>query len=721
MPSSEQLPAAAAMPVPLGPSPLMQLSPESIPTAKSSVFVNGHSTTDRSSAKHPDGNGYNINLVTRLTPELRASLEERHCSVLRYLVDTNSKTVYWREGELLTKFKAAIDADEELGALMAKGDSSANTILASRFASSVPLSTYDDMKPFIARFSSRSSSQPTINKSDVVDLLAPGLPFFIAHSSATTGGTQKHFPKYNHPKTKSYEMIMAHSDRAATNAGGKNLITYSLCNRQVSRVVKGDAFLTLLEQVIQIVNDRADEEKKARREQFERDLERRRAAGEKIDIDDEEDEFLDREKDEADNNKRPIQIPVCIMSTGTIRMTKGLTVDQDPFIKRVAAPNAVSPLAVSFVKNYKSFIIMHCLFALAERNLQLINTMFSTLFIDLLNLLEENWDMLLIAIEEGTIPHLEGAEDLEEFFMLHFKADPARAAELRAIPRSEGWLKRVWPDLDVVIAICSGTFSNVIPKIRWHIGDRVAIETLGLTCSESMAAVMHDPKDLNLFKVVGTDDIIEYLPAEAEETPDAVVQPWNVRVGGKYELVLTTRDGFWRYKLGDIIEIAGFDPLDGQPLIRYAERRGMGLRLANEIVTELELRYAVDGVSELLGPVTEFTVVVDYRKTMNAYGFLIELQNDCDVDSPEAQKALDCLLTRIDELNPNFGGEVRAGKLHPPTFRLMKKGTFTEYRQWRVELSSGGSGQIKVPVVAYDDVNRKWLLERVVGEIVKRV
>ena len=37
--------------------------------------------------------------------------------------------------------------------------------------------------------------------------------------------------------------------------------------------------------------------------------------------------------------------------------------------------------------------------------------------------------------------------------------------------------------------------------------------------------------------------------------------------------MVTTRDGLWKYRLGDIIEIAGFDPDDGAPIVRYVERR----------------------------------------------------------------------------------------------------------------------------------------------------
>lgn len=36
---------------------------------------------------------------------------------------------------------------------------------------------------------------------------------------------------------------------------------------------------------------------------------------------------------------------------------------------------------------------------------------------------------------------------------------------------------------------------------------------------------------------------------------------------------MTTRDGLWRYQLGDIVEVVGFDPMDGLPVIRYCGRK----------------------------------------------------------------------------------------------------------------------------------------------------
>ncbi|KAI6033642.1 hypothetical protein BKA83DRAFT_4486712 [Pisolithus microcarpus] len=97
-------------------------------------------------------------------------------------------------------------------------------------------------------------------------------------------------------------------------------------------------------------------------------------------------------------------------------------------------------------------------------------------------------------------------------------------------------------------------------------------------------ASAYDPRDLNLYKVVGSDDVIEFLPADepeeskylAQMVNSLLLQPrarWKVDQGKKYEVVLTTGDGFWRYRLGDVVEALGFDPRDGQPVVRYVERR----------------------------------------------------------------------------------------------------------------------------------------------------
>lgn len=52
-----------------------------------------------------------------------------------------------------------------------------------------------------------------------------------------------------------------------------------------------------------------------------------------------------------------------------------------------------------------------------------------------------------------------------------------------------------------------------------------------------------------------------------------------------------------------------------------------------------------------------------------------------------------------------------------PTMRILKPGTFKEYRQWKGDTSGISSGQIKVPTMLTDPVAIDWLAKRVVVEV----
>jgi len=52
-----------------------------------------------------------------------------------------------------------------------------------------------------------------------------------------------------------------------------------------------------------------------------------------------------------------------------------------------------------------------------------------------------------------------------------------------------------------------------------------------------------------------------------------------------------------------------------------------------------------------------------------------------------------------------------------PTIRILKPGTFKEYRHWKAETSGINSGQIKVPTMVTDPATCGWLAKRVVLEI----
>ena len=50
------------------------------------------------------------------------------------------------------------------------------------------------------------------------------------------------------------------------------------------------------------------------------------------------------------------------------------------------------------------------------------------------------------------------------------------------------------------------------------------LRTLGIGCSEAFLALGYDHRDPSLYKVVGSDDIIEFLPVDAPEESKHLTQ-----------------------------------------------------------------------------------------------------------------------------------------------------------------------------------------------------
>ncbi|KAJ3197183.1 hypothetical protein HK101_005462 [Irineochytrium annulatum] len=648
------------------------------------VGVARHVGIANTNTDHLECDGNDGAFLSALTPDLRSQLVARHEGVLGHLVSLNGPCKYFQSSNLLSRFRNAIKDELPTATTPDRPrDPSADARLNSLFSSSVPLSTYDDYKSLI--HDAFFADSPCL-QSKCENLLSPGLPYYIAHSSATSNKSPKFFPKYVHANSEEYDRMIKNGE--PKDEGGKSLVTFSM---KYSRL-------------LECVDDVSAASKSA--------------DGAPV----------------VPPSKRIL--PVCVATTGAVRIARKLPVEYDAFIRKMKSPTSAVPMAVAYVSNYRTVLLLNALFAISDRDLTLINTVFATIFGDLAKLMQDNWDMLVISIEEGCLPALEGIEDVEDDLMLHWKADPGRAGELRALDvRSEGWMKRCWPRLARVACTCSGTFETVVPVIRHCVGPDVELSAVGFSASECVIGVPFNNKDLNLYKVVGSDDLIEYLPVVEEEeereldangveiepavAPTDVVRSYEVEAGRRYEIVLTTRDGFWRYRLGDVIEIAGFDPVDGQPLMRYRERKNMAIRLMMAMVTESELHAAIRAASRILGGRVEFTLVADQRHTLKALGFLLEVDSPepLDPNSPECVQARRELCRVLEDGNSNYRGDIGGGRLLPATLRFLKRGTLLEFRQVKVKKSNSGVGQTKVPVVVMDEENREWLLERVASEV----
>ncbi|KAH7903938.1 GH3 auxin-responsive promoter [Hygrophoropsis aurantiaca] len=571
--------------------------------------------------------------VTSLSPELQIRLKERTEGFLNDIINTNLQTRFVQEFDGMREFRDAIEPLKDRSAHEAW----------ECYRDSVPLTNYDAYEPFISRF----LAEPC-REEDVKDLLSPGLPFFLAKSSGTSGKAAKLFPRYHFHIT--------------NVAPGQSPFTTITCH-----IVS----MTYL-QVIDVLR----------------------------------------------NEGKSAKIIVTTSSSGKVRMHYGLGTEKDSEAIRATMHNTTSPVAVSHIRNYRSYLLMHALFALAEEKLTAFRAGFGTVFLDLIMFMEAEWPTLLDSIENGTIPDFEDIHHVREYLEPRLLANPSRAQKLREIGDSKiepGWLSRIWPELRQVNCIVTGVFATTLPKLRYYLGPDLLIHSGSIAASEaSSIGVSYSFTDHNLYKAT-TTDFIEYLDITEDSSPANLVPAWQLETGRRYEIFLTTRNGLWRYCLRDVIEVAGFEPNDGLPLLRYVERLNRELRLSAALsLTETQIIEGILAGEKSLGKVNEFTVIIDERASLRRLGYFVELQ---DALKPNAHLALHEVLEELRRINHNVNLHFGNKAIGAPTIRVLKPGTFSEYRQWRLGIARTAAGQTKVPVFVVDEATKGWLKERVMCEL----
>ncbi|KAL4080504.1 GH3 auxin-responsive promoter [Scleroderma citrinum] len=399
------------------------------------------------------------------------------------------------------------------------------------------------------------------------------------------------------------------------------------------------------------------------------------------------------------------KIPICIASSGFIRNTEGWSIETDNTRMASRAPDHAAPWATGFITHHKYFLMMHALFALADPKVERIGMTFVTIFIDMLFCIQEEWDVLVSSIRDGVIPAIEHIDHVRDYLQ-----------ELRSIGPSfscPAWAPRVWPNLNAVLFICSGTFATTLPMAKSVIGPKAIITSPGYGCTECILATLLNPEDPDTF-VINTNDAVEYLDVADGQAHRNILQGWDLQSGKLYQPVVTTRDGLWRYLIDDVLHVIGFDPRNGSPVFKYHGRLSLAIRLPYAAITEVDLQKVTQAITKENVHVQEFTTVVDRRELPETVGFILEITGDIGLGAISArQKAFEALVMTNDEHQSAFD----TGRLRLPTIRIVKHGTFADYRRWQGEKLNVGVGQIKVPVVMTNPNSYEWLAERVVREL----
>lgn len=357
--------------------------------------------------------------------------------------------------------------------------------------------------------------------------------------------------------------------------------------------------------------------------------------------------------------------------------------------------NYTSPAEVLFPDDRMDLMYAKARFALAEKNVTCIHSVFVHRIVNMFEYIEMNWDTLLDDIEHGTISkRLLPYEKWRQRLKPHIRPMPERAQELRAIDKtglSLDMFKKLWNQMRYVIVIGGNTFHQYNEKFYRYLGD-IPVHYFVYASSEGLLGIANGLNRGDEYILVPDACFFEFIPLDENEKKSCPVKDIStVLCGHRYEIVITNLSGFYRYLLGDVIEVIDF--YGESPIVRYCYRNNQFINLAGEKTDTEQMENAVYDFSVKNGlGFVQWCIYGEIAEGRGRYVFLYEAEHA----GGAVVSFDDCMQRRnLDYKDCRCNGEL----IKALSCRI-KSGSFGEFRKY-IEKKGAETGQDK-PVKLLD-------------------
>lgn len=253
---------------------------------------------------------------------------------------------------------------------------------------------------------------------------------------------------------------------------------------------------------------------------------------------------------------------------------------------------SIIPSWVAQLKDMKSWKLATLYWLISAKHLEFISIWSPTFLLVLLeSILEYKVELIDLFKNGGEISGYKVAADnktLERF--LHY-LDTQDTQEL-------------WTELKLISLWQDGSSAPYAKKLK-NIFTTVRFELKGLLSTEGIVSIPNDGLPI-LSEYSGFYEFITIY--------NKVLFSHQLKAGEKYEVVLTTNGGLYRYCTGDIVLCEGYR--DKKPILRFHHRRGTLSDMVGEKLTE-------SFVSGVLADISGFAMMVPNANTLD-YSLIVE-------------------------------------------------------------------------------------------------
>ena len=346
---------------------------------------------------------------------------------------------------------------------------------------------------------------------------------------------------------------------------------------------------------------------------------------------------------------------------------------------------------------------LKALFALQERDVSCIVSIFTSILYEFLHLIELNWEKLVHDIRTGELnKELTLSDKLRQEMTELLKPNPARAEELEK-EFTKGFaspiIPRIWSNLSMLCGVGGSFFAGYTRKTRKYSGN-VPIYMLGYAASEAFMGLPLDCEDEE-YSLLPNDVFYEFRLVDddetAENTAHRIYLMDELEIGKEYEIIITNTSGFYRYRMLDVFRVEGFT--GNVPRGHIVYRLNQMINMVGEKTTTEQIDTIVKQLGNYVGTsFTDYALYPDYSSTPARYILLLESdeyigKGDQKNLSPMVDKLFRTANTSFDKYrHQNTMGIPLVTYLEPSSFRLFKE----------IQIASGISANQIKPVRVID-------------------
>ncbi|MEB3358274.1 MAG: GH3 auxin-responsive promoter family protein [Synechococcales bacterium] len=362
------------------------------------------------------------------------------------------------------------------------------------------------------------------------------------------------------------------------------------------------------------------------------------------------------------------------------------------------------PFEVLQVADSPSRHYLCLLFALGQPHLRVISATFPVLALQLASYLEKYADSLIDDLATGAIaPWLVLKPEQRLKLERQWAAQPQRAQQLRTIFKREGRLTPIlaWPGLSFMVTARGGTSDFYFKRFSEYFGDTPVFG--GIYSSAEATYGIHRDFNTDSVLLALNSGFYEFIPENQwEVTNPETVLPWEVTPGDRYRIVVTNYSGFYRYDVGDVVEVEGFT--GNTPRFTFRHRRGGIISSTTEKTTEFHVVQTLQRLQQEFNlQLEQFCITLAEDVIPAPYLVNIELAAGSHLTQPEAfRQRFDAVLQ---EVNASYAAKRADHQVPAPRLRILAPGSFAALRQRMIQQGTLES-QIKFPLVTE---NRAWL------------